>query len=99
MTEQVREKGQKQTAQIHELTGQYETLLQKQIQLLTLNKELSGKKQAQDDLFNENVENMTKEYETKIRDFEKKVKGNVKKIQDLGSNNIIKRLLKSEKFK
>lgn len=44
MTEQVREKGQKQTAQIHELTGQYETLLQKQIQLLTLNKELSGKK-------------------------------------------------------
>lgn len=44
MTEQVREKGQKQTAQIHELIGQYETLLQKQIQLLTLNKELSGKK-------------------------------------------------------
>ena len=42
---------------------------------------------------------MTKEYETKIREFEKKVKGNVKKIQDLGSNNIIKRLLKSEKFK
>lgn len=42
---------------------------------------------------------MTKEYEGKIKDFEKKVKANVKKIKDLGSNNIIKKLLKSEKFK
>ena len=38
MSEQVRDKGQKQTTQIHEQTGQYEALLQKQIKLLTLNK-------------------------------------------------------------
>jgi hypothetical protein len=32
-------------------------------------------------MFNERVEKMTAEYESKIKDFEAKVKGNVKKIK------------------
>lgn len=42
---------------------------------------------------------MTKEYEARIKEFEEKVKGNVKRIQDMSGSNIINRLLKNERFK
>ena len=42
---------------------------------------------------------MTKDYESKIVDYEKKVQKNVKRLQELGSTNIISRLIKNEKFK
>ncbi len=42
---------------------------------------------------------MTKEYESKIVDYERKVQKNVKRLQEMGSTNIISRLVKNEKFK
>ncbi len=42
---------------------------------------------------------MTKEYESKIADYERKVQKNVKRLQEMGSTNIISRLVKNEKFK
>ncbi len=42
---------------------------------------------------------MTADYESKIKEFEQKVKGNVKKIKEISQANVIKKLLKSEKFK
>lgn len=42
---------------------------------------------------------MTAEYEGKIQEFEAKVKTNVKRIQEMSGSNIIKRLLKNDKFK
>lgn len=38
---------------------------------------------------------MTATYESKIKDFETKVKGNVRKIKDMSETNVIKKLLKS----
>ena len=49
--------------------------------MLTVNKELSEKKEDQDKIFNETIEKMTAEYEGKIQEFEAKVKTNVKRIQ------------------
>jgi hypothetical protein len=45
------------------------------------------------------VEKLTQEYEVQIKDFEGKVKANVKKIQDLSGGNIINRLLKNTRFR
>jgi hypothetical protein len=42
---------------------------------------------------------LTKEYESKIVDYERKVQKNVKRLQEMGSTNIISRLVKNEKFK
>jgi hypothetical protein len=42
---------------------------------------------------------LTKEYESKIADYERKVQKNVKRLQEMGSTNIISRLVKNEKFK
>ena len=42
---------------------------------------------------------MTQEYEGKIKEFESKVKINVKRIQEMSGTNIIKRLLRNDKFK
>ena len=42
---------------------------------------------------------MTKDYESKIADYERKVQKNVKRLQEMGSTNIISRLVKNEKFK
>lgn len=74
-------------------------MLKNQISLLTVNKELSEKKEDQDKIFNETIEKMTAEYEGKIQEFEAKVKTNVKRIQEMSGSNIIKRLLKNDKFK
>jgi hypothetical protein len=42
---------------------------------------------------------LTKDYESKIADYERKVQKNVKRLQEMGSTNIISRLVKNEKFK
>ena len=42
---------------------------------------------------------MAKDYELQIAEFEKKVKSNVKKIQDLSGGNVLKKLIKNEKFR
>lgn len=52
MTQSVSEETDQQNAQIHGLTTEYEGLLKQQIQLLTANKQLSEKKETQDNLFN-----------------------------------------------
>lgn len=99
MTQSVSEDTDQQNAKIHELTTEYEGLLKRQIQLLTANKQLSEKKEQKDNLFNEVVENLTAEYEGKIKEFETKVKTNVKRIQEMSGSNIIKKLLKNDRFK
>ena len=99
MTEKVSQENSQRNAKLHELTVKYEGLLKNQISLLTTNKELSAKKENQDQIFNDNVEKMTQEYEGKIKEFEGKVKTNVKRIQEMSGTNIIKRLLKNEKFR
>ena len=45
------------------------------------------------------MEKLAADYEKQIGAFESKVKGNVKKIQDLSGANIIKRLLKNDRFR
>ena len=45
------------------------------------------------------TERLTKEYEAKIVDYEKKVQKNVKRLQEMGSVNIISRLIKNERFR
>ena len=99
MTEKVSQENSQRNAKLHELTVKYEGLLKNQISLLTTNKELNAKKENQDQIFNDNVEKMTQEYEGKIKEFEGKVKTNVKRIQEMSGTNIIKRLLKNEKFR
>ena len=59
MTQSVAEETDGQNEKIHQLTSEYEAILKNQIQLLTLNKQLSEKKDKQDNLFNEVVENLT----------------------------------------
>jgi hypothetical protein len=81
------------------MTANYENVLKKQIELLTENKTLSESKEGQDRLFNENIEKLTQEYEGQIKQFENKVKANVKKIQDLSGGNIINRLLRNKRFR
>jgi flagellar motor switch protein FliM len=81
------------------MTSNYESVLKKQIELLTENKGFSEQKESQDQIFNENVEKLTQEYEVQIKQFETKVKNNVKKIQDLSGGNIINRLLKNQRFR
>ena len=67
--------------------------------LLTENKSLSEQREEQEKNISEEAERLTKEYESKIVDYEKKVQKNVKRLQELGSVNIISRLLKNEKFR
>lgn len=86
-------------SQLHTQTSAYETILKRQIQLLNENKILTQKKEQQDALFNSNIEQLTNEYEAQIKEFEQKVKANVKRIQDLSGGNIINRLLKNDKFR
>ena len=93
------EESRTQNEKLHALTVEYEKNLKRQIELLTINKDLSEKKETQDAVFNEAVEKLTQEYEGKIRTFEEKVKQNVKRIQEMSGSNVIKRLLKNEKFK
>jgi hypothetical protein len=51
-------------------------------------------------VFNEGVEKLTLEYETQIKQFEGKVKANVKRIQDLSSGgNMIARLIANPRFR
>lgn len=54
---------------LHGLTSSYEALLKRQIELLTENKALSEQKENQDQIFNENVEKLTQEYEAQIKQF------------------------------
>lgn len=42
---------------------------------------------------------MARDYEKKISEFEKKVKTNVKKIQELSGGNVLKKLIKNDKFR
>lgn len=98
MNRKVAEDSARQNEGLHGLTAGYEALLKRQIELLTENKALSEQKEGQDQLFNENVEKLTQEYEAQIKQFENRVKQNVKKIQDLSGGNIINRLLKNQRF-
>ena len=52
MTQKVSEESGAQNEKLHELTVEYEKNLKKQIELLTINKELSEKKEVQDAAFN-----------------------------------------------
>lgn len=99
MNRKIVEENSKQNEILHAMTSNYEQVLKKQIELLTENKALSEEKEGQDKVFNENVEKLTQEYEVQIKDFEGKVKANVKKIQDLSGGNIINRLLKNTRFR
>ena len=82
------------------MTGNYEAVLKRQIELLNHNKRLSQEKEQQDGLFNQAVENLTLEYEGKIKSFENKVKANVKRIQELSNGgNMIARLIANPRFR
>jgi aspartate oxidase len=67
MNKQVTEEGATQNEKLHQLTIQYEGILKNQIQLLTINKELSEKKENKDQDFNQIAEKLTAEYEGKIK--------------------------------
>lgn len=54
---------------LQEATTKYEAVLKQQIGLLTKNKELNQKKEQQDQVFNERVEKITKNYEARIKDY------------------------------
>ena len=82
------------------MTGNYEAVLKRQIELLNHNKRLSQEKEQQDGLFNQAVEKLTLEYEGKIKSFENKVKANVKRIQELSNGgNMIARLIANPRFR
>ena len=99
MNTRIADENTKQNEALHALTGNYEGILKTQIELLTENKALSEKKEAQDNIFNENVEKLTKEYEGQIKQFEVKVKANVKKINEFQGGNVINRLIKNDRFR
>lgn len=94
MSHKISEESSRQNGLLHTMTANYESVLKKQIDLLNENKKLTQLKENQDKQFNDAVEKLTAEYEGQIKDFEKKVKTNVKRIQDLSNGgNMIARLL------
>ena len=99
MNNKLVEESTQQNKELHDKTAEYEFILKHQIDLLSKNKEISAKKEHQDELFDQQVQKLSTEYEGQIGAFEKKVKANVKKIQDLSGGNVIKIYLKNDKFR
>ena len=100
MNQKITEEHSNQNTLLHDMTVNYEAVLKKQIQLLNQNKAASEAKDQQEKQFNSGVEKLTLEYEAQIKTFEKNVKANVKRIQDLSNGgNMIARLLKNDRFR
>lgn len=100
MSQKIAAEQNKQNGLLHTMTANYEAVLKNQIELLNENKKLTEQKDHQDKEFNGAVEKLTAEYEGQIKEFEKKVKANVKRIQDLSNGgNMIARLLGNTRFR
>jgi len=83
---------------LHNLTGKYETVLQRQIDLLTLNQQLVQEKEEHEQNFSKRLDAVTGQYEQRIAVLEATLKSNVKKVTKLQGPGMLQALMKNARF-